>query len=69
MPSAEWDCQLYDIIRPGLVNWKKVVKKFKPISGMMDQIMNGNYAVDLGKELRFSLVGIQGKVRSPSRWP
>lgn len=28
---------------------------------MMDQIQNCNYAVELGKKLRFSLVGIQGK--------
>jgi plastin-3 len=28
---------------------------------MMDQIQNCNYAVELGKQLRFSLVGIQGK--------
>jgi hypothetical protein len=27
----------------------------------MDQIQNCNYAVELGKQLRFSLVGIQGK--------
>lgn len=27
----------------------------------MDQIQNCNYAVELGKKLRFSLVGIQGK--------
>uniref|UniRef100_A0A914YIG2 Calponin-homology (CH) domain-containing protein n=1 Tax=Panagrolaimus superbus TaxID=310955 RepID=A0A914YIG2_9BILA len=28
---------------------------------MMDQIQNCNYAVELGKQLKFSLVGIQGK--------
>jgi hypothetical protein len=28
---------------------------------MMDQIQNCNYAVELGKQLNFSLVGIQGK--------
>ncbi|VDM11959.1 unnamed protein product [Wuchereria bancrofti] len=53
--------QLYDIIRPGIVNWKRVVKKFSKLKGMMDQIQNCNYAVELGKQLRFSLVGIQGK--------
>ncbi|KAF8373420.1 plst-1 [Pristionchus pacificus] len=53
--------QLYDIIRPGIVNWKRVVKVFKKLSGMMDAIQNCNYAVELGKQLRFSLVGIQGK--------
>ncbi|KAK0399244.1 hypothetical protein QR680_002958 [Steinernema hermaphroditum] len=53
--------QLYDIIRPGIVNWKRVVKTFHKLRGMMDQIQNCNYAVELGKQLRFSLVGIQGK--------
>ncbi|VDK26177.1 unnamed protein product [Anisakis simplex] len=53
--------QLYDIIRPGMVNWKRVVTKFSKLKGMMDQIQNCNYAVELGKQLRFSLVGIQGK--------
>lgn len=28
---------------------------------MMEQIQNCNYAVELGKQLKFSLVGIQGK--------
>ncbi|CAI4227214.1 unnamed protein product [Auanema sp. JU1783] len=53
--------QLYDIIRPGIVNWKRVVKVFHKLRGMMDQIQNCNYAVELGKQLGFSLVGIQGK--------
>ncbi len=44
-----------------MVDWKKVVVKFKKLSGMMDQIQNCNYAVELGKKIRFSLVGIQGK--------
>ncbi|PIC12058.1 hypothetical protein B9Z55_028679 [Caenorhabditis nigoni] len=53
--------QLYDIIWPGMVTWKRVVRQFHKLRGMMDQIQNCNYAVDLGKQLRFSLVGIQGK--------
>ncbi|VDN59057.1 unnamed protein product [Dracunculus medinensis] len=53
--------QLYDVIRPGFVNWKRVVTKFSKLKGMMDQIQNCNYAVELGKQLKFSLVGIQGK--------
>ncbi|KAJ1371455.1 hypothetical protein KIN20_033411 [Parelaphostrongylus tenuis] len=53
--------QLYDIIRPGIVQWKRVVRVFHKLRGMMDQIQNCNYAVELGKQLRFSLVGIQGK--------
>jgi plastin-3 len=53
--------QLYDAIRPGIVNWKRVVRQFRKLQSMMDQIQNCNYAVELGKQLRFSLVGIQGK--------
>lgn len=53
--------QLYDIIKTGIVEWKKVATKFHPLKAMMDQIQNCNYAVDLGKQLRFSLVGLQGK--------
>ncbi|CAD5221133.1 unnamed protein product [Bursaphelenchus okinawaensis] len=53
--------QLYDYIKPGVVNWKRVVKIFRKLQGMMDQIQNCNYAVELGKQLHFSLVGIQGK--------
>ncbi|PIO67039.1 hypothetical protein TELCIR_11230, partial [Teladorsagia circumcincta] len=48
--------QLYDIIRPGIVQWKRVVRVFHKLRGMMDQIQNCNYAVELGKQLRFSLV-------------
>jgi len=53
--------QLYDQIRKGIVNWKRVVKTFRKLQNMMDQIQNCNYAVELGKTLGFSLVGIQGK--------
>ncbi|VDD85756.1 unnamed protein product [Enterobius vermicularis] len=53
--------QLYEIIRKGVVDWKKVVKVFSKLKGMMEQIQNCNYAVELGKQLKFSLVGIQGK--------
>jgi len=53
--------QLYESIRPGIVNWKRVVKRFRKLQSMMDQIQNCNYAIELGKQLRFSLVGIQGK--------
>lgn len=53
--------QLYDIIKPGMVNWKRVVRTFHKLRGMMDQIQNCNYAVELGRQMKFSLVGIQGK--------
>ena len=53
--------QIYDIIQPGIVNWKKVVKKFNKLRSHFEKIQNCNYAVDLGKNLRFSLVGIAGQ--------
>lgn len=53
--------QLYDIIRPGIVNWSKVIQKFNKMRVLMEKISNCNYAVDLGKECKFSLVGIAGK--------
>jgi plastin-3 len=53
--------QLYDTISPGIVNWKRVVKQFRKLAAMMERMQNCNYAVELGKQLRFSLVGIQGK--------
>jgi plastin-3 len=53
--------QLYDIIRPGVVDWSKVITKFKKMSMLMEKIGNCNYAVKLGKDVKFSLVGIDGK--------
>lgn len=56
--------QLYDIIKPGIVNWDKVNtdKKFSSLSAKrMQQVLeNCNYAVELGKKLNFVLVGIGG---------
>ncbi|KAG8532458.1 Fimbrin, actin-bundling protein [Bacidia gigantensis] len=54
--------QAYDKVVKGSVNWKHVNKP--PPSG--GQIMrfkameNTNYAIELGKQMRFSLVGVQG---------
>lgn len=53
--------QLYDIIRPGIVNWTRVHRKFNKLSKLMEKLENCNYAVDLGKELKFSLIGIAGQ--------
>jgi plastin-3 len=53
--------QLYDIIKPGIVDWKRVIEKFNKMRMMMEKIENCNYAVELGKQCKFSLVGIQGK--------
>ncbi|XP_055333675.1 plastin-1-like [Paramacrobiotus metropolitanus] len=53
--------QLYDIIKPGIVNWKKVIKTFNKMRGFIEKVENCNYAVDLGRQLNFSLVGIAGQ--------
>ncbi|XP_015782062.1 plastin-2 [Tetranychus urticae] len=53
--------QLFDIIKPGVVNWKRVHKSFSNLRGFMEKLENCNYAVELGKQLRFSLVGIAGQ--------
>ena len=58
--------QLYDIIRPGIVSWKRVNEnltsdknKFKVNFLILD---NCNYAIEIGKSkpMNFKLVGIQG---------
>ena len=56
--------QLFDIIKPGIVNWKQVHKRFTPMRKFMEKLENCNYAVELGKQLIFSLVGIAGQVLS-----
>lgn len=54
--------QLYDIIKPGTVQWNKVHRKFNKLSKLMEKLENCNYAVDIGKEkLKFSLIGIAGQ--------
>ncbi|CAG8626200.1 2429_t:CDS:10 [Acaulospora morrowiae] len=50
--------QAFEKIKPGIVDWKKVnrsanLSRFK-------QVENTNYAILLGKQLRFTLVNIQG---------
>ncbi|CAB4009606.1 plastin-3-like [Paramuricea clavata] len=54
--------QLFDKIKPGIVNWEKVNKPpFKQMGGKMKKIENCNYAVELGHQLKFSLIGIGGE--------
>lgn len=54
--------QAYDKVIPGSVNWRHVNKR--PASGAeimrFKAVENTNYVVELGKQNRFSLVGIQG---------
>ena len=54
--------QAYDKVIPGSVNWRHVNKP-PPNGGEMSRfkaVENTNYAIELGKQNRFSLVGIQG---------
>ena len=54
--------QAYDKVIPGSVNWRHVNKP--PASGgelsRFKAVENTNYAIELGKQMRFSLVGVQG---------
>ncbi|KUL89894.1 hypothetical protein ZTR_02762 [Talaromyces verruculosus] len=54
--------QAYDKVIPGSVNWRHVNKP--PASGgelmRFKAVENTNYAIELGKQNRFSLVGVQG---------
>ncbi|KAL9552853.1 fimbrin [Mucor bainieri] len=50
--------QAFDKVQPGLVQWRMVSRK-QPLS-RFKQLENCNYAVRLGQENGFSLVGIQG---------
>lgn len=52
--------QLFEVIKPGTVQWNRVHKKFSPMRKFMEKLENCNYAVELGKQLKFSLVGIAG---------
>ncbi|XP_015761082.1 PREDICTED: plastin-3-like [Acropora digitifera] len=54
--------QLFDIIQPGIVSWEKVNKPpFKQMGGKMKKIENCNYAVEIGRKVKFSLVGVGGQ--------
>jgi len=50
--------QLFDQVEPGCVNWRKANKDPQTT---WKRLENDNYAVEVGKSLKFSLVGIQGK--------
>ncbi len=54
--------QAYDKVIPGSVNWRHVNKP--PASGgelmRFKAVENTNYAIELGKQMHFSLVGVQG---------
>ncbi|KJE88506.1 fimbrin [Capsaspora owczarzaki ATCC 30864] len=54
---------LFDQVDPGCVDWANKVNQppYKKIGGNMKKLENCNYALQLGKEHQFSLVGIDGK--------
>lgn len=49
--------KVLDRIEPGCVDWKKVENK---PNIKLKKVHNANYAVDVGKNMKFSLVGIGG---------
>jgi len=51
--------QVLDAIKPGIVDWKRV-NTVKPLN-KFKQVENCNYALELGKSVKFSLVGIGGQ--------
>ena len=54
--------QLFDAVQPGVVDWNRVNKApFKKHGSNMKKIENCNYCIELGQQLRFSIVGIGGK--------
>ncbi|EAW06259.1 fimbrin [Aspergillus clavatus NRRL 1] len=54
--------QAYDKVIPGSVNWRHVNKQPSSGSEMLrfKAVENTNYAIELGKHIGFSLVGVQG---------
>lgn len=60
--------QLFDKIRPGIVDWKRVNQPpFKAAGGNMKKIENCNYALELGKQMQFSLVRARAPPPPPRR--
>jgi hypothetical protein len=54
--------KLFDKIQPGIVDWNRANKPpFTKMGGNMKMVENCNYCIELGGQLGFSLVGIQGK--------
>ena len=54
--------QLLDKTEPGCVNWKRVNQPpYKRIGGMMKKMENCQYALDISRTMKFSLVNIGGK--------
>ncbi|GAB1601285.1 plastin-1-like [Argonauta hians] len=52
--------QLFDVVGDHIVDWSNVTKHFNKMKCNFEKISNCNYAVDLGREMKFSTVGICG---------
>ena len=53
--------QLEDIVKPGIVDWNRVNRPPYPrIGAMMKKIENCNYAVENGRAMKYSLIGVAG---------
>nr|CAG8484709.1 15177_t:CDS:10 [Entrophospora candida] len=52
--------QAYEKLRPGIVDWKKANKANNNNLSRFKQVENTNYAILIGKSLKFTLVNIQG---------
>jgi len=50
--------KVIDKVKPGSVDWKKKVEK--KTNFKIGKVHNANYCVDLGKEMKFVLIGIGG---------
>jgi hypothetical protein len=49
------------MIKPGSVEWRRVIQNFNPLRAKFQKLDNCNYAVDIGKsKMNFILIGIQG---------
>ena len=51
--------QVIDKIHPNLVEWRRVNNQ-RPVTSRFKQVENTNMAINLGKHIGYSLVGIQG---------
>ncbi|KAI6647359.1 Fimbrin [Oopsacas minuta] len=52
--------QLFDKIKPGIVEWKKVTKTFSGPSSKIKKIENCNHVIECGHKLDLKLIGIDG---------
>ena len=51
---------MFDKIKPGIVEWKKVTKTFSGPSSKIKKIENCNHVIECGHKLDLKLIGIDG---------